>query len=173
MRSTKPIARRIGIAAKLSNLFQFWPDSLRLFRSPLSPCVLLIASALLADGQNLSIIQSSIVGGSGTGTNGPYSLSGIIAQPQGGAANGGPYTLKGGVPILPVVVQTLNAPTLHVTNAAPGFATLWWSSGTPGFHLQFSSAVAPAIWKDAPSGATNPVDVSTTIPTTFYRLIKP
>jgi hypothetical protein len=39
--------------------------------------------------------------------------------------------------------------------------------------LQETPAVGPATWSNSPSGELNPVTVSTTNGTKFYRLFKP
>jgi len=65
------------------------------------------------------------------------------------------------------------APTLHITNAAPGQVTIWWTPATPGFVLQVSPTLTPPAWTNSPSGPTNPVIVPATLPTKFYRLFKP
>jgi hypothetical protein len=75
--------------------------------------------------------------------------------------------------VLPALVQTPGAPTLYITNAAPGFATIWWMPPTPGFVLQSSDNLTPANWVNAPSGTNNPAVVPATPPARFYRLFKP
>ena len=121
-----------------------------------------------------SIYWHTIDGGGGTSTGGVYSVSGTIGQPDAGPVmTGGAFSLQGGFWALPVAVQVTNAPTLFITPAAPGFATISWDPPTPGFILQASPTLTPPAWTNAPSGATNPVTVPTTLPTTFYRLHKP
>jgi hypothetical protein len=83
----------------------------------------------------------------------------------------GPVT--GGFWALPTLVQTPGTTTLHITNAAPGFATIWWTPPTPGFTLQTTDSLAPTNWVNAPSGANNPATVPATLPARFYRLSKP
>jgi hypothetical protein len=65
------------------------------------------------------------------------------------------------------------APTLTIVAAGPGSATVSWTPATPGFMLQVSDTLAPPAWANAPSGAANPVTIPSTLPTRFYRLIKP
>ena len=133
---------------------------------------LLIPSFSVA--QAYSIDWFKIAGGGGTSTGGVYSLSGTIGQPDaGGPMGNGPYSLTGGFWALPVLVQTPGAPTLHITNAAPGFATIWWSPATPGFTLQSTDSLSPTNWVKAPSGTNNPATVPATLPARFYRLSKP
>ncbi len=63
-------------------------------------------------------------------------------------------------------------PTLSITPAAAGRATIFWSPATSGFGLQESANVASG-WTNSPSGASNPVVVPANLPARFYRLHKP
>ena len=131
----------------------------------------LLATALA---QSYSINWSKIAGGGGTSSNGTYVVSGTIGQHDaGGPMTNGPYLLVGGFWALPILVQTPGAPTLHITNAAPGFATIWWTPSTPGFTLQSTDSLSPTNWVNAPSGTNNPATVPATRPARFYRLAKP
>ena len=107
-----------------------------------------------ARAQTYSIDWFKIAGGGGTSTNGVYAVS-------------------GGFWALPNLVPTPGTPTLHVTSAAPGFATIWWTPPTPGFTLQSTDSLSPTNWVNAPSGTNNPATVPATLPTRFYRLYKP
>ena len=124
--------------------------------------------------QSYSIDWSTIDGGGGTSTGGVYSVSGTIGQPDaGGPMTNGQYSVTGGFWSLPTLVQTPGAPTLHITNAAPGLATIWWTPPTPGFILQSTDSLSPTNWVNAPSGTNNPANVPATLPARFYRLSKP
>ena len=128
----------------------------------------------ITDAQSYSIDWHKVAGGGGTSTNAQYSLSGTIGQPDaGGPLTNGQYSVTGGFWVLPTLVQTSGAPTLYITNAAPGFATIWWTPPTPGFALQFTDGLAPTAWVVAPSGTNNPATVPATLPARFYRLGKP
>ena len=121
-----------------------------------------------------SIDRFKIAGGGGTSTNGQYSLSGTIGQHDaGGPMTNGPYSLTGGFWALPTLVQTPGAPTLHITLAAPGIATVWWTPPTPGFTLQSTDSLSPTNWVHAPSGTNNPATVPAAVSARFYRLLKP
>lgn len=136
-------------------------------------CLVPLAFCLIAQAQ-YSIDWSKIAGGGGTSTNGQYALSGTIGQPDaGGPFTNGQYSVAGGFWALPTLVQTPGAPTLHITNAAPGFATIWWTPSTPGFTLQSTDSLAPANWGNAPSGTNNPANVPAALPARLYRLTKP
>ncbi|MEY2407458.1 MAG: hypothetical protein QOF48_128 [Verrucomicrobiota bacterium] len=63
---------------------------------------------------------------------------------------------------------------LKVVPGASGLATLSWTPATAsGFMLQYTDSLAPTNWVNAPSGAANPVMVSTTNASRFYRLFQP
>jgi hypothetical protein len=111
-------------------------------------------------------------GGGGTSTGGVYAVSGTIGQPDAGGMSGGSFSLTGGFWAV-AAVQTIGAPTLFITPAGSGQATLTWSPDTPGFHLQVSATLNPPVWTNAPSGATHPITVPTIGAMRFYRLVKP
>ena len=78
-----------------------------------------------------AINWSTIDGGGGTSTNGQYSLSGTIGQPDaGGPMTNGQYSLTGGFWALPQTVQTEGAPTLTIAPATPGNAMISWRPPT-------------------------------------------
>lgn len=113
-------------------------------------------------------------GGGGTSTGGVYAVSGTLGQHDaGGPMTNGPYSLVGGFWALPTLVQTPGAPTLFITNTAPGWATIWWVPPTPGFTLQSTDSLAPTSWVNAPSGTNTPITVPASLPARFYRLFKP
>jgi hypothetical protein len=124
--------------------------------------------------QSYSIDWFKIAGGGGTSTGGVYSVSGTLGQHDaGGPMTNGPYSLVGGFWALPLLVQTPGAPTLYISNAAAGLATIWWTPCTPGFTLQSTDSLSPTNWVNAPSGTNNPATVPATLPTRFYRLTHP
>ena len=130
--------------------------------------------ALANRAQTYSIDWHKVAGGGGASSNGQYAVSGTIGQPDASRTmTGGSYSLIGGFWSLFSVVQTPGAPTLQITNAAPGFATIWWTPPTPGFTLQSTDSLSPTNWVNAPTGPTNPATVPVTLPAKFYRLFKP
>ncbi len=138
--------------------------------------LLILALLLSASGASAqySIDWFTIDGGGGTSTGGVYSVSGTIGQPDaGGPMTNGQYSVTGGFWALPTAIQVTGAPTLTIVPATPGTATISWTPNTPGFVLQETLSLSPTNWVNSPSGATNPVVVSVTQPTKFYRLFKP
>lgn len=112
-----------------------------------------------------AIAWHTIDGGGGTSTGGVYTVTGTIGQPDaGGPMSGGNFSLTGGFWALPQAVQTPGAPTPHRTNAAPGFATIWWVPPTPGFTRQSTDSLAPTHWVNAASGPNHPAIVPAPLP---------
>ncbi len=116
----------------------------------------------------------TIDGGGGTSTGGVYSVSGTIGQHEAGSAmTNGQYSVTGGFWALPTAIQVTGAPTLTIVPATPGNATIAWSPNTPGYILQQTALLSPSNWTNSLSGSTNPINVSATNASKFYRLFKP
>jgi hypothetical protein len=142
---------------------------------------LILASGLLAArAQNYSIDWYSIDGGGGTSSNGQYSVSGTIGQPDAGAMSGGQYSLTGGF-WGAVAVQTPGAPSLSIarSNAA---VIVSWPLPADGWVLVSTTNVVSApqttVWTPVPLPyQTNATHVFISVPTSvgnkFYRLRKP
>ena len=142
----------------------------------------MLALAFVAAGagaQDFAIDWFSLDGGGGTRTNGPYSLTGTIGQPDAGAMSGGPFTLQGGFWSV-VAVQTEGAPPLKVikTNAN---VTIFWPLPATGFVLdQTPTLVSPPAtnsWTQVPFPyQTNATHIFITVPPPsgpkHYRLRK-
>ena len=140
--------------------------------------LLILAAAasfsLTAGAQSYSIDWYKVAGGGGTSTNGQYSISGTIGQPDaGGPMTNGQFSLTGGFWVLPAAVQVSGAPTLTIAPGASGQAVISWTPNTPGFVLQETWSISPSNWTNSPSGATNPITVPAVVPARFYRLHKP
>ena len=126
-----------------------------------------------AAAQNYTIDWFTIDGGGGISTDGVYSLSGTIGQPDaGGPIAGGTYSLTGGFWALPHAVQSADAPLLSLVPFGAGQARVSWMPGTPGFVLQETTNLSTGPWVNAPSGASNPVTVPATLSIKSYRLRK-
>ena len=133
---------------------------------------------LRASGQSYSIDWSKVAGGGGTSTNGQYSLSGTIGQPDAsGPMTGGNYSLTGGFWSLISVVQTAGLPSLSITHSGTSVIVSWPNTGS--YTLQQNISPANAVgW--APSGyAINTANginsITVTLPTgnLFFRLKSP
>jgi hypothetical protein len=159
----------VGQARRLSLLF----SELATGRKPGLLGLLLWLAPLALPAQTYSIDWPKVADGGGTSTGGVYSLSGTVGQHDaGGPMTNGQYSVTGGFWALSVVVQTPGAPTLHITNAAPTFATVWWTPPTPGFVLQETVSLSPPNWANSASTTNNPATVPATMATRFYRLWK-
>jgi hypothetical protein len=84
-----------------------------------------------------------------------------------GAGSGYQYLALDNVSVVP------RLPTLTITPTAPGQGTISWTPATPGYVLQEGLSLSPTSWTNSPSGATNPITVSVTLPMKFYRLFHP
>jgi hypothetical protein len=138
-------------------------------------CFFILFSAFCFGAQaQYTIDWHTIDGGGGTSTGGVYSVTGTVGHPDAGATmTNGQFAVTGGFWALPTAIQTDEAPTLTITPATPGNATISWTPSTPGFVLQETWSLAPANWTNSPSGSTNGIVVPATLPTKFYRLFKP
>src|SRR5258708_9372109 len=98
--------------------------------------LIILASAfcLRAPAQSFSIDWLKISGGGGKSTNGQFSVSGTIGQPDaGGVMSGGNYSVTGGFWSLISVVRTAGAPALTVTHSGNS-VTVSWPSPSTGFQ---------------------------------------
>jgi hypothetical protein len=136
---------------------------------------LLLLFTNTAHAQSYSIDWHTIDSSGGTSTDGVYSVSGAIGQPDaGGPMTGGQFSVTGGFWALPQVMQTPGAPTLTIVPASPGFATISWTPDTgTNWVLQERTKLTFGAWTNSPSGWTDPVTVPATLPAKFYRLFKP
>ena len=139
-------------------------------------CVLMALSvgAWRASAQNYSINWSKVAGGGGTSTNGQYTVSGTIGQPDAGAPmSSGQYSVTGGFWAV-TAVQTVGAPLLTIRGAGNSVIISWPSAST-GFQLQASGNVATPVWLNFPSptnddGTNKSVIISPPAGTEFFRL---
>jgi hypothetical protein len=128
-------------------------------------CLLLSTSWLSARGQ-YAIDWFTIDGGGGTSTNGQYSLTGTIGQPDaGGTMSGGNYSLTGGFWSLIAVVPTTGAPTLYISHSGNSVTVYWQSTGSWTLQ-QNGSLTVPASW-------VNCTGVITSNGTSFLTIVNP
>ena len=108
-------------------------------------CVMIFPTQTQA--QSYSIDWFTIDGGGGTSTNGQYSLSGTIGQPDAGATmSGGNFSVDGGFWAFAAVVQTSGAPLLTITVTGPNTVVVSWPAPSTGFVLQTNSNLATTNW---------------------------
>jgi len=141
-----------------------------------SMALLLAASSLVA--QQYSVDWFKVADGGGTSTNGQYSVSGTIGQPDaGGAMSGGQYSVTGGFWALINVVQTPGAPTLYVSHSG-NTVTVYWQD-VAGWNLIQSGNLTTPIgsWSASSSpnltGGTNYLNLVNPSGNIFFRLKNP
>ncbi|MEI6078927.1 MAG: hypothetical protein WCS94_25365 [Verrucomicrobiota bacterium] len=143
-------------------------------------CLILLHSSfcLSALGQSYSVDWYKIAGGGGTSTNGSYSVSGTIGQPDAsGAMSGGNYSVTGGFWALINVVQTPGAPTLYISHSG-NTVTVYWQDVTGWSLIQSVNLTPPvASWSASSSptltGGTNYLTLTNPAGNIFYRLTHP
>jgi hypothetical protein len=138
--------------------------------------LLFAASAVHA--QQYSIGWYKITGGGGASSNGQYSVSGAIGQPDaGGAMTGGNFSVTGGFWSL-YAVQTPGAPLLQILLTTTNTAMVFWPSPSAGFNLQMNANLATTNWA-APAetvtdnGTIKYIIVNPPAGNRFYRLKSP
>ncbi len=129
----------------------------------------------LSQAQNYAIDWYKIAGGGGASSNGSYTVSGTVGQPDaGGPMSGGNYSVTGGFWALISVVQTAGLPPLAIRFAGPQSVVVSWPA-TGTYTLQQSSSLAPASWATSaysPTTISGTSSITITAPTghLFFRL---
>jgi len=143
---------------------------------------LILAGLLLAlptlHAQSYSVDWHKIAGGGGTSTNGQYSVSGTIGQPDASMAmSSGQYSVSGGYWSLINVVQTAGLPNLIITHAGSTVTVSWPNTGS--YTLQQSANLA-SVNNWATSGysittanGTNSITLTSPTGNLFFRLSNP
>jgi hypothetical protein len=151
-------------------------DMFRHVRISLRPW-LLLAAVLAAPGllsaQTYSIDWYKVSGGGGSSTNGQFSMSGTIGQPDASSAmTGGNYSLAGGFWSL-YAVQTPGAPALCIRQSGSAVTVFW--QNVSGWNLQQNNSLTvPAGWAGSSgittSNGTNYLNVTSSAGNLFFRL---
>ena len=135
---------------------------------------------VMATGQGYGVDWFKIGGGGGTSSQGGFSVSGTIGQPEAGARmTGGGFTVTGGFWSVVSVVQTPGAPLLSISRTDPNTMTVYWPSSAAGFQIQQTIDLTGGNWSTAvedvnDNGTNKFIVVSPTVAgKRFYRLIKP
>ena len=137
----------------------------------------LLMAAAVVQAQPYSVDWHKIAGGGGTSTNGQYSVTGTIGQPDAsGAMSGGNYSVTGGFWALISVVQTPGAPTLYVSQAG-GTVTISWQN-VAGWNLQQNNNLSATNNWSASAGVTttngtNSLSITNPAGNLFFRLKNP
>jgi hypothetical protein len=142
-------------------------------------CLALCAlTAFAQSGGPFTLDWSTIDGGGGASTGGPFAFSGTIGQQDASGMSGGRYSLAGGF-WGAYAVQASGAPSLGIEHLAGGAVRVFWPLPATGFVLDQVSAlngspvagwvqVSPSVYQ------TNATHVSITVPAPvgnrFYQL---
>jgi len=122
--------------------------------------------AFSASAQSYSINWYKIAGGGGTSTNGQYSVSGTIGQPDAGVTmSGGNYSVTGGFWSFIALIQTAGAPALQISRSGNN-VTVYWQD-VSGWTLQQNNNLAVPVGWSASGGVT------TSNGTNYLNLVSP
>ena len=136
--------------------------------------VALLSAPGLLFAQQYSIDWYKVSGGGGTSTNGQFSVSGTIGQPDAsGAMTGGNYSLTGGFWSL-YAVQTAGAPMLYISHSGSAVTVFW--QNVSGWSLQQNTNLTvPAGWAGSSgvttANGTNYLNLTSPTGNLFFRLI--
>jgi hypothetical protein len=127
-----------------------------------------------APAQDYAVDWHTVDGGGGTSTNGQYSLSGTVGQPDAGTLSGGQYTLHGGFWSVIAVVQTPGLPNLAIRFVSPNSVVVSWPDTVP-CTLQTNGNVVTTTWTAyggsiITSDGTNNVTITPPVGNLFFRL---
>jgi hypothetical protein len=133
---------------------------------------LLLPAGVRAQSTNFNINWYKVAGGGGTCTNGVYTLSGTIGQPDASpvSASDGYYTVTGGFWSL-IAVQTPGAPVLTITHVG-NKAVISWDPSVAGWTLQTNVNLGtPATWGNYVGAVVNNSATNSPPPNNlFFRL---
>lgn len=138
----------------------------------------LLAALSAAVAQQYSVDWSKISGGGGTSTNGRYSVTGTIGQPDASVAmSGGNYSVTGGFWSLISVVQMPGVPNLLIVPNGPNSVKILWPDpATNTYTLQQNGNVANTSgwaasgYAVSSANGTNSITITPPIGQLFFRL---
>lgn len=138
-------------------------------------CLLAGACCISAWAQQYSINWYKVAGG-GASSNGQYSVSGTIGQPDAsGALTGGNYSVTGGFWAIIQAVQTPGAPNLCIGSSG-NTVTVYWQN-VSGWTLQQSSSLSSQVWTSSSSptlvNGTNYLYITQPTGNLFFKLSSP
>jgi hypothetical protein len=135
---------------------------------------LVFGFSLQSHAQSYAIDWYKVAGGGGTSTNGLYSLSGTIGQPDAsGVMSGGNFSVTGGYWALINVVQTPGAPPLYISHSG-NVVTVYWQNLGSWTLQQNGNLAVPVGWNNSSGinliGGTNYLALTNPAGTQFFRL---
>jgi hypothetical protein len=169
-------ATRQGAVILLKTSHRRFPKRHHAGLATLALCLLASVFCLRVNAQNYSIDWYKVAGGGGTSTNGQYSVTGTIGQPDAsGAMSGGSYSLTGGFWALINVVQTPGVPNLIIVPNGPNSVKILWPN-TGTYTLQQNVNLStPAGWTTSgysinTANGTNSITITPPTGNLFFRL---
>jgi hypothetical protein len=164
--------QRLGVRASIISS----PLRMENWKQPFLVALLLVPSLLSA--QQYSIDWYKIAGGGGTSTNGSYSVSGTIGQPDAsGAMSGGNYAVTGGFWALINVVQTAGLPNLIISHSGNSVIVSWPNTGSYTLHqnsnLANGSGWTTSGYSITTANGTNSITITPLTGNLFFRLSNP
>jgi len=139
-----------------------------------------VAAMLIGYGafaQSYTVDWYKIAGGAGISTNGQYSISGTIGQPDAsGVMSGGNYSVTGGFWALVQVVQTPGMPELMISHSGNSVVVSWPDPNTNSYTLQQNENLAnadgwtPSSYAISPANGTNRITIAPPTGKLFFRL---
>ena len=154
----------------------------RLARSQWLRAALVTAGTLVAgplNAQDFGIDWFATAGGGGDSSGGDFELTATIGQPDPGDLLGGDFAITGGFWSILTTIQTAGSLSLSVSLAQGSLIISWPDSGSAGFFLEETAALAdPSTWTPVnatvqTSGGTDSVQLPLGAGNRFYRLHKP
>jgi hypothetical protein len=125
--------------------------------------------------QQYTIDWYKIAGGGGTSTNGQYTVTGTIGQPDAsGAMIGGNYSLTGGFWSLISVVQTAGLPNLTITHSGSNVIISWPDTGSitlqQNANLASVNNWATSGYSVTTANGTSSITITSVTGNLFFRL---
>jgi len=137
----------------------------------------LLLAALTVNAQQYSIGWYKIAGGGGTSTNGQFSVTGTIGQPDAGMAmSGGSFSVSGGFWSLISVVQTAGLPNLTITHNGNTVSVSWPNTGSytlqQNTNLGNSAGWGTSGYSITTANGTNSITITSPAGNLFFRLMQ-
>ena len=136
--------------------------------------VSLFSGGKTASAQTYELDWFTIDGGGGISEGGPFSVAGVIGQPEAGSSSAGEFAVEGGFWGAETMEEPIEAPRLSIVRGAGAVLIAWPLS--PNFQLERTFDLrSPARWEavSAPATTNNGI-VSITVPFSgkaeFFRL---
>jgi len=133
-------------------------------------------------GSDFKLDWFAVAAGGGDSSGGDFKLSATIGQPDAGNVAGGDFAITGGFWSILTVSETPGAPSLNVSLAEGSVIISWPDSGSAGFDLEETAALANpsanTLWTTVnvtptANNGTKSVRLPLAAGNRFYRLHKP